>query len=100
MSYSIRALARALGVSKSTIQRDLAGKVVPGARSLGLDGKSYPATRVPLRPSDEIIRLREQGWSYRCIAAEYGVSHQTIMRLFRAGGPAVPRGTREPEGRL
>jgi IS30 family transposase len=93
---STRALAAILGVSKSTIHRDVSGKCDPGARVVGRDGKTYPATRLSLRPSDELVELRMKGWSYRRIAAEFGVSHQTVMRLFRNGGSPVPDGTREP----
>lgn len=55
--------------------------------------------RPPLVPYDDILRLREQGWTLQRIADRYGVAHSTIsMRLHRqekrpdgprAAGPCV-----------
>lgn len=56
--HSIRAIAGALGVSKSQVERDLAG-VPCGTPSTtrGLDGKSYPARKEPRPPVEDTLRL-------------------------------------------
>lgn len=80
---SCRAMAKLVGVSKSYMTEALPRVQGPGDRNVGLDGKSYPAHRIPLVPSEDLIDLRSQGLSYRAIASMVGVSHQTIMRLFQ-----------------
>jgi hypothetical protein len=80
---SLRMMAAFLGVSHCTVWRDLQNKDRGAARSLGRDGKSYPSRRGLFVPAVWMCELRAQGWSYRRIAAEAGVSHQTVMRLFR-----------------
>jgi len=56
--HSLRAIAGAVGVTKSQVERDLSG--VPSgtpAATRGLDGKSYPARREPKLPEDDALRL-------------------------------------------
>ena len=56
--HSIRAIAGALGVSKSQVERDLAS-VPHGTPDTvrGLDGKSYPARKQPKPPEEDTLRL-------------------------------------------
>ncbi len=53
-------------------------------RVIGTDGKRYPARRSKgiAVPAQWMVERRAQGASYREIASEAGLSHQTIMRLF------------------
>lgn len=54
--HSLRAIAGAIGVSKSQVERDLSG--VPLGTPLattGLDGKSYPARKTPKLPESDVV---------------------------------------------
>lgn len=50
--HSQRAIAGALGVSHTTVQNDIAsgGNYLPPERTIGKDGKTYPATRPKVEP--------------------------------------------------
>ncbi len=78
--HSIRALAAALGVSKSTIARDLRGVDSAVRTSCGLDGKEYasPSAREHRRLLHRA--LRAQGVSERIIAEQTGWSQATVHR--------------------
>lgn len=65
--HSLRAIAGALGVSEPTVRRDIAKSGAscdapepePAARVIGMDGKSYPATRPAPEPEPEAARVIE-----------------------------------------
>ena len=55
--HSLRAIAGAVGVSKSQVVEDLSGvQDCTPDRTTGKDGKSYPARREPKLPPAEVLR--------------------------------------------
>ena len=93
---SIRATAAILGVSPSTIMRDIQkgddyrpddeGRIDVGT-VMGLDGKRRPSRRFDTSARDEqICDLRYSGKSLRTIAAEVGCSVGTVHRVLAAHG--------------
>lgn len=92
MSY--RAMAKVLGVSPSTIARDVAkqDKPLPDGRRevevgpvMGLDGKVRPGRRVDTTQRDaEIRRLRASGFTVREVAARLGCSVGTVHRVAKS----------------
>jgi IS30 family transposase len=93
---SVRAIAKVLGVSPSTAQRDLAEQragrdrdLGPGRISVGwtrgTDGKLRPNRRFDTTERDnQIRRLRQQRMSVRAIASEVGCSAGTVHRVLKA----------------
>lgn len=91
---SIRALAKLLGVSKSTVQRDLASsdqvlddgsRVASVGRVMGIDGRVRLSRRVDTTERDvEIRRRRADGESIRAIAEAVGCSVGTVHRVANA----------------
>lgn len=102
---SCRALARVLGVSKSTAARDMraAGALEPTGYHRGLDGKEYPNARGVLVEAIINVAIEHPDWSVRRIAAEVGAgSPATVLRwrelarrYIAAGRSPVPSGTPE-----
>jgi transposase len=92
---SIRALAKRLGVSPTTVQRDLAaeyGDLEPTREGelivpywVGLDGKARPARKFDTSGRDAlIIRLRTEGKSLRAIATAAKCSVGTVHRVTKS----------------
>lgn len=85
-SHSLRALAGAVGVSKSQIARDLSTvpSGPPADRVTGLDGKSYPTNLEGQRHTARLaLHLRSQGFKQQAIADALGVSQSTVSRCLR-----------------
>lgn len=96
--HSQYAIAKAHGITRSTVQKDLRNLQVDtryppenGApdRAAGLDGKTYPTKRQDLyKRRARVLQLREQGNTMERIAKELGVSIGAIANdLKRAGDP-------------
>lgn len=93
---STRALAQVLGVSASTVSRDLASedtvddqgrRLAAVSMVVGLDGKVRPSRRLDTAGRDaEIRRLRSAEVSMRAIAAAVGCSLGTVHRVLRQSG--------------
>ena len=81
-NHSLRAIAGALGVSKTTVRNDLQQtRVAPTGYVRGLDGKVYPlpASRYEIDSRRQwIAQQRARGASIRQMANELGVSVGTI----------------------
>jgi transcriptional regulator with XRE-family HTH domain len=82
---SLRAMAEVLGVSASTIARDLAESGADHIRVRGRDGKSYPRGKEAQRVMVLLAhQLHRRGLTQARIAAEIGVSQPTVSRLLRS----------------
>jgi hypothetical protein len=64
---------------RSTIHRDLPEPARRAERVVGLDGKSYPASRDDDTRADA-LNLLADGFSVARVAAWYGVSERTVRR--------------------
>ena len=79
--HSLRAIAAAVGVSKSTVARDFRGVDQSTVRtSRGLDGKEYASPSARERRRLLHRALRAQGVSERIIAEQTGWSQPTVHR--------------------
>src|ERR1051326_4765900 len=57
------------------------------------------ANRLKMAMVDTVLRLREQGWSYRRIARELGIHRETVARLAQESKPAkAPLGAADGDG--
>jgi IS30 family transposase len=95
---SVRALAKVLGVSPSTIQRDCpaphpdADGMIEVDWTLGRDGKVRPSRRYDTSDRDDLIRsLRADGHSIRSIAEQADCSVGTVHRVLKATPPKPRR---------
>lgn len=90
-AVSVRALAAAMGVSPSTMYRDLAAAperapaedgTIRVGWTMGLDGKLRPSRRFDTSARDALIReMHASGASVRTIAAAAGCSVGTVHRI-------------------
>jgi transposase len=92
---SLRVTAAALGVSKSTIHRDLAGadRTALSLRVQGRDGKSYPSTKVA---HEAVIGFAlEALWAGKSVSdvAEAVACSERTVRRWRREWSRVPAGT-------
>ena len=63
------------------------GNIPPRIYAQERPGPREPHQAIPLEEWPNVVRrVREQHESLRRIAAEYGVSHETVRRLLRTSG--------------
>jgi hypothetical protein len=88
------AMAAAMGVSATTVMRDLHKSNPPDENGmisyrmiLGTDGKRHPGRRFNTTARDShICELRDAGQSIRAIAADVRCSVGTVHRVLKGGG--------------
>jgi len=95
--HSLRAIAGAVGVSEGQVRKDIAdeelrtGTQVTPDRVIGLDGKSYPAQRLPAaQRAAQIQTLATEGHSSAQIAEHLGIGAERVRLVARKNAIPLP----------